>query len=93
MAWGKFSLYDIRYDIMCSCSCRRASVASETLTVVTLLKIGDVCLFVCIYVWTNVCHFVLRPSRFCVSYVVDPVPNFTKQNPLVYRSVPVSPRN
>ncbi len=50
-------------------------------------KIGDVC----IYVWTYVCHFVLYPSRFCVSYVVDPVPNYTKQNPLVYRSVPVSP--
>ncbi len=33
--------------------------------------------------------FVLWPSRFCVSSVVDPVPNFTKWNPLVYRSVPV----
>ncbi len=40
-------------------------------------------------IWTYVCHFVLWPSRFCVSYVVDPVPNCTKQNPLVYRSVPV----
>ncbi len=37
----------------------RASVASETLTGVTQLKIGDVCLFVCIYVWTYVCHFEL----------------------------------
>ncbi len=37
----------------------RASVASETLTGVTQLKTGDVCLFVCIYVWTYVCHFVL----------------------------------
>ncbi len=50
-------------------------------------------LFICIYVWTYVCHFVLWPSRFCVSYVVDPVPNCTKQNSLVYRSVPVSPWN
>ncbi len=33
----------------------RASVASETLTGVKQLKIGDVC----IYVWTYVCHFVL----------------------------------
>ncbi len=32
-----------------------ASVASETLTGVTQLKIGDVCLFI----WTYVCHFVL----------------------------------
>ncbi len=37
----------------------RASVASETLTGVTQLKVGDVCLFICIYVWTYVCHFVL----------------------------------
>ncbi len=41
----------------------RASVASETLTGVTQSKIGDVCLFIylfiCIYVWTYVCHFVL----------------------------------
>ncbi len=51
------------------------------------------CLFICIYVWTYVCHFVLWPSRFCVSYVVDPVPNCTKQNPLVYLSVPDHPRN
>ncbi len=32
-----------------------------------------------------------RGCLFCVSYVVDPVPNCTKQNPLVYRPVPVSP--
>ncbi len=32
----------------------RASVASETLTGVTQLKIGDVCLFVCIYVCLDV---------------------------------------
>ncbi len=37
----------------------RASVASETLTGVTQSKIGDVYLFICIYVWTYVCHFVL----------------------------------
>ncbi len=35
----------------------RASGASETLSGVTQLKIGDVCLF--IYVWTYVCHFVI----------------------------------
>ncbi len=44
------------------------------------------CLFIYLYIiWTYLCHFVLWPSRFCVSYVVDPVPNCTKQNPLVYR--------
>ncbi len=32
--------------------------ASETLTGVTQWKIGDVCLFIYIYVWTYVCHFV-----------------------------------
>ncbi len=37
----------------------QASVASETLTGVTQSKIGDVYLFICIYVWTYVCHFVL----------------------------------
>ncbi len=37
----------------------RASVASETLTGVTQLKIGDVCLFIYIYVWMYVCQFVL----------------------------------
>ncbi len=34
----------------------RASVASETLTGVKMKKSG---MFVCIYVWTYVCHFVL----------------------------------
>ncbi len=37
----------------------RASVASETLTGVTQSKIGDVCLFIYLYIWTYVCHFVL----------------------------------
>ncbi len=35
---------------------RRASVASETLTGVKMKKSG---MFICIYVWTYVCHFVL----------------------------------
>ncbi len=69
----------------------RASVASETLTGVTQSKIGDVSLFICIYVWTYVRHFCTLTLAFCVSSVVDPVPNCTEQNPLVYRSVPVSP--
>ncbi len=34
----------------------RASVASETLTGVKMKKSG---MFICIYVWTYVCHFVL----------------------------------
>ncbi len=37
--------------------------ASETLSGVTQFR-G--CLFVCIYVWTYVCHFVLWPSRIFV---------------------------
>ncbi len=43
---------------------------------------------ICMDVRMSFCTLTLR---FCVSYVVDPVPNCTKQNPLVYRSVPVSP--
>ncbi len=42
----------------------RASVASETLTGVTQLKIGDVCLFICIYVWTYVRHFCTLTLAF-----------------------------
>ncbi len=33
----------------------RASVASETLTGVTQLKIGDVCLFIYLYICLDVC--------------------------------------
>ncbi len=36
---------------------------------------------------------VRMSSRFCVSYVVDPVPNCTKQNPLVIDQYPYHPRN
>ncbi len=41
------------------------------------------CLFIYIYVWTYVCHLYFDPPYFCVRSVFDPVPNFTKQNPLV----------
>ena len=64
-----------------------ASKASETLSGVTQLKIGDICLYVCFDLYMS---FVLWPWHSCVSSVVDPIPNFTKQNPLVYRSLPVS---
>ncbi len=47
------------------------------------------CLFIYLFIYMD----VRMSSRYCVSYVVDPVPNCTKQNPLVYRSVPVSPGN
>ena len=53
---------------------------------VTQLKIRDICL---LYVWTYVCHFCTLTLAFCVSTATDPVPNFTKQNPPVYRSLPV----
>ncbi len=55
--------------------------ASETLTGVTQLKIGDVCLFICLDVRMSFC--TLTVSYFCVISLFDPVPNFTKRNPLV----------
>ncbi len=54
----------------------RASEVSETLSGVTQLKIRDICGHIHM-------SFVLD-LRVFVSSVVDPVPNFTKQNPLVY---------
>ncbi len=63
------------------------SEASVTLSVVTQLRIRDICL----YVWTYIISILyFDPGIFCVSVVVDPVPNFTKQNPLVHQSLPVS---
>ncbi len=68
----------------------RASVASETLTGVTQLKIGDVCLFIYIYVWTYVCHFgtgsnAERTQKYGGSvFAPRSTPSqFTKQNPPV----------
>ncbi len=60
----------------------RASVASETLTGVTQLKIGDVCLFIYMFGRMYVILY-FDPPYFCVRSAFDPVPNFTKQNPLV----------
>ncbi len=43
-------------------------------------------MFVCLY-YIFGCTYVictLTLSYFCVSWVFDPVPNFTKQNPLVF---------
>ncbi len=54
--------------------------ASETLSGVT----QSGCLFVIVILYFD-------PLVFCVRWVFDPVPNFTKQNPLVYKSLPVSP--
>ncbi len=71
---------------------------SETFTGVTQLKIWDVCwrasetltgvkmkksgMFVYIYGRTYVILY-FDPPYFCVRSAFDPVPNFTKQNPLV----------
>ncbi len=66
---------------MCS-SNWRASVASETLTGATQLKIGDVCLFICMFGRMYVILY-FDPPYFCVRSAFDPVPNFTKQNPPV----------
>ncbi len=60
----------------------RASVASETLTGVTQLKIGDVCLFIYMFGRMYVILY-FDPPYFCVRSAFDPVPNFTKQNPPV----------
>ncbi len=57
-------------------------LASETLTGVTQLKIGDVCLFIYMFGRMYVILYFDSPY-FCVRSAFDPVPNFTKQNPLV----------
>ncbi len=63
------------------------SIMTETLHSGVELRIGDISLYICEDVRMS---FVLTLSYFCVSSVFDPVPNFTKQNLLVYRSLPVS---
>ncbi len=65
----------------------RASVASETLTGVTQFE-NRGCLFIYIYGHMYVILY-FDPPYFCVRSAFDPVPNCTKQNPLVYRSLPV----
>ncbi len=59
----------------------RASVASETLTGVTQLKIGDVCLFIYMDVRMSFCTLTLR--IFVLARCSTPVPDFTKRNPPV----------
>ncbi len=61
----------------------RATVASETLTGLTQSKIGDVCLFIYIMFGRMYVILYFDPPYFCVRLAFDPVPNFTKQNPLV----------
>ncbi len=49
---------------------------------VTQLIIGDVCLFI----YMDLCSYVILyfdTPYFCVHSAFDPVPKFTKQNPLV----------
>ncbi len=59
-----------------------ALLASETLTGVTQLIIGDMNLFIyCVDVHMSFCTLTL--AYFCVRTVFDPVPNFTKRNPPV----------
>ncbi len=66
----------------------RASVASETLRGVTQLKIGDVCLSVCMDVRMSFCTMTLAYFVFAPHLTPSQI---ALQNPLVYRSVPVSP--
>ncbi len=57
-------------------------LVSERLSGVTQLKIRDICLYI---MWGHmyvIC--TLTFAYFCVCLVVHPVPNFTKQNLLVY---------
>ncbi len=64
----------------------RASGVSETLSGVTQLKIGDICLFIiCVDIRMSLCTLYL--AYFCIISVFDPVPNFTKQNTPVYLSL------
>ncbi len=58
------------------------SIYSETLTGVTQLKIGDVCLFTYMFGRMYVILY-FDPPYFCVRSGFDPIPNFTKQNPPV----------
>ncbi len=71
----------------------RASVASETLTGVTQSKVGDVCLFIYLYIWTYVCHrvFVLvmwsTPFQIALNRIlwfIDQYP-YHPRNWIVYR--------
>ncbi len=83
-----------RYSLHILDNIWRASVASETLTGVTQSKIGDVCLLIYLFIYMFGRMYVilyLDPPYFCVRSAFDPVPNFTKQNPLVLRPLPVSP--
>ncbi len=77
----KYSEATDSFNSRCNYFNWRASVASETLTGVTQLKIGDVCLFIYLDVRMSFCTLTL--AYFCVSSVFDPVPSFTKQNPPV----------
>ncbi len=77
------------YLCVCTCICLHVVylfvccvfvclLASETLSGVTQLKIGDVC-----YLDVRMSFCTLTLAYFCVRSVFDPVPNFTKQNPPV----------
>ena len=55
------------------------------------LRIGHICLNICGDIDMSFCTLTL--SYFCVSSLLGSVPNFTNQNPLVYRSLPYHPRN
>ncbi len=63
---------------------------SETLSGVTQLKIGDICLFVYMYGRMYVILY-FDPRVFVLVRLSTPSQIALKQNPLVYRSVPVSP--
>ncbi len=49
-------------------------------------------MFVCLCLEVRVILYC-DPFVFCVPQKFDPVPNFTKRNPLVYRSLPYHSRN
>ena len=65
----------------------RVSEANKTLYSGVKLRIGDICLYMCGHTYV-ICTLTL--SYFCVNSGFNLVLKFTRQNPLVYRSLPVS---
>ncbi len=86
--WLYLGKFNEMQNIMCFYW--QANGASETLSGVTQLKIGNICLFIYVCVDVRMSFCTLALPYFCVSSMFDPVPNFTKQNLLVYLSLPAS---
>ncbi len=76
------TLYETLYsETLYSETLYNETLYSETLYNDVELRIGDICLYMCVDVRMPFCTSTL--VYFCVSSVFDPVPNFTEQNPQV----------